>query len=459
MQATHLLALGAAALLSAPLSAGDLFVGPSAAFQEIQPAIDAASAGDVIHVAPGAYDVFTLTKPLAIVGAGSAQVVVRDDDGALGVSVAGIPAGGEATLSGFELGATVIPSVSKFHPPRLSVHDCAGRVAIHDVIADTGAAASYSPRILDVVDSDQVLVTRSRLIGSSVSPGSQIPVRAENADVWISECGLRGGDGVALTTSPNPHDLTVGAPGLWLVGSTAEVSGSVVAGGRAGAQALSFSLFVFPDAGGPGILMFDSSVTLGGGPGNAVLGGDAPPPLPPGSGLVYAPAPAPGGSALHSQNGLFGFPLQSDAVVAADVVLVSGVDENGVASQLTTGDVFFVAEPTRRPTLRASELQHPLGAASSLSLFGEPLATHAVAYAAAGADPLALAGFAGSLMLPPSAVWPVGATALDAGGSATLPVAVPALAALSGVRVWLQSVQLGTTSSAFSIPTLFVIAP
>jgi hypothetical protein len=445
--------------LSPPLLASDLYVGPSAPFSEIQPAIDAAAPGDVIHVAPGVYDVFVLTKPLAIVGAGSGQVLVRDPVGVLGCTVSGIPAGTEAVLSGFELGAPLAAFTLKTNPVRLQVSDCAGRVALHDLLSDSGTGSGYSPRIVGLEDAAQVVVSASRLIGTSVGPGGQIPLLAVGSHVWVVDSELRGGDGELLSFSPNPNGIPVGAPGIWVRSSTAEVSRSVIVGGRGGARFTIFPTIYQPEQGGPGVLTFASSTTITGGPGNRIEGGPAAPPAPPES-PYWVFGPPPGGPALQIDDTDFGWLTESEVNLASDVLLLGGLDGAGAPEPVVLGDTLIVVnDPFERPTLHTTEKQHALGAASTLHLSGPPSSMQIAAFALASLDATDLPGFAGQLMLPPAAVWPVGVATLDAAGLGSLGVAVPAATALSGVRVWLQGLSLSGTGDAFTAPTLFVIAP
>src|SRR5262245_7990594 len=94
-------------LALAPLSsAGILTVGPAgsgAQFTQIQAAINAALADDVILVQPGTYQRITVTKPLRILGTAPGVII----DGGVGTAVIGrgIAAGTEFVLSGVDVRA------------------------------------------------------------------------------------------------------------------------------------------------------------------------------------------------------------------------------------------------------------------------------------------------------------------------------------------------------------------
>ena len=91
-------------------------VGPGGQFSDIQPAIDAASPGDIIRVRPGLYGGFNTSKGVALLGDPGARI------SSLALpSVNALPAGSQFVVAGFifeSRGGLVLPSVSR----------CAGRV-------------------------------------------------------------------------------------------------------------------------------------------------------------------------------------------------------------------------------------------------------------------------------------------------------------------------------------------
>lgn len=122
----------------APQTIADTFViddngGPGVDFTAIQPAIDAASPGDVLLVRPGSYGWITLTKGLSILGEPNVFFgggVVHD-----------IPANEIAVLSDLR------PSGS---PPLLRVQTCLGTVIVQRVSAHFTVISSSDVRMLDV---------------------------------------------------------------------------------------------------------------------------------------------------------------------------------------------------------------------------------------------------------------------------------------------------------------------
>jgi hypothetical protein len=450
-------AVAAFALTAVQARAADLHVGAGRAFAEIQAAIDAAAPGDTIFVAPGTYDVFTLQKPLSILGAGSGSVLVRDPDGALGCVVSNLPIGTQTVLAGFELGGPAEPSLSFANPDRLRIWNCFGRVTLHDLRAAMTQPQSYSPRILSVEDCLQVIVSRSQLLGTSVGPGGQIPLHAIDSDIWVVDCELRAGDNPLGTLESNPFGFTLfggnhGSPGLRLYNSSARVARSAIVGGRGGVRVMFGSLF-FPEIGGPALVTALSDCTIAGGPENLLRGGDAPPaPMP---GFPYATLTSGGAAYQPDATVSFGTVAPSSVIAAADVVLEGGVNHLGVtASAFGAPAVALTVEPLARPTLRVADAQPPQGTSTALEFAGPANSVqraHA-ALALTNGDPLPF----GSLVLPLSA-WPVATAALNGAGLARVPLAIPASPTLAGTPVWLQSVSLAAGHVALSEPAVLVI--
>lgn len=182
--------LGSKALLSVllttlPASAGTWIVdddgGPGVDFTQIQPAVDAAAAGDSIQVLPGTYAGFTLNKPLVLFGGGSGlrtvvdQVVVRD-----------IPLGTIAALADLDL-STTWGQTGWTNKPLLHVDDCAGTVVLD--------ALQIGLHFVRVESSKDVRLSNTQV--DALAPHFYgLPALALNESrVEVVGCSLRGGPG------------------------------------------------------------------------------------------------------------------------------------------------------------------------------------------------------------------------------------------------------------------------
>jgi len=191
-----------------PLSAGDWFVdddgGPGVDFTDIQPAIDAAQAGDVIHVAIGAYSGFTLAKALTIQGDASAPPWTKMTGPVL---VDGIPEGATAWL------------LDLTFDDGLALRNSAGTIVGARLNVDASAGTST----MSVIDCDDARVYRSDVSGihDSVPPTPALLVRTSRLEVVQTQ--IRGHRGPSLT---DPGGLGIlAAPGAELFASLCNVSG------------------------------------------------------------------------------------------------------------------------------------------------------------------------------------------------------------------------------------------
>ena len=225
-----------ASLSLAPLAAaGQVWTvddDPGADFTEIQPAIAAASAGDVILVKEGFYPIFNLGKGLAIVAEADEDVRI---DGSWRIE--SIPAGEFALLRGLRTAA--------IDRQGLIVTECAGSVWVEDCIIHAGhqplITEQHQTDGVDVYLSADVVIARCDITGGHGSNigGHGYPtdggnaVRAISSTVTVLDCTLRGGGGADA-----PHnewwDGGSGGSGVQLVDSFGIVSGGEAYGGGGG---------------------------------------------------------------------------------------------------------------------------------------------------------------------------------------------------------------------------------
>src|SRR5262245_14563964 len=105
--------------------------GASPDFTEIQPAIDAASDGDVVLVRPGLYLPFTLSKGVMVAAAAVAGFEVDAPD-RVSVVITGVAQGLRAGISGMS-----IHRIPWTHVTLLEVSQCEGEIVLADLVLDT----------------------------------------------------------------------------------------------------------------------------------------------------------------------------------------------------------------------------------------------------------------------------------------------------------------------------------
>jgi hypothetical protein len=210
MNTTFLLAPVALLFSASHPSAGDLFVdddgGPGVDYTDIQPAIDAAFAGDVIHVAIGQYSGFTLTKPLTIAGDKS-DVPFSKVSGP--VLVDAIPAGATARLIDlwFDAGVELLDSAGTLLGENVTVNALPGAIGLtvedcDDVRVYRSSISGYSAvtqAAAILVRSSRVELVQTRVTGAkgpSVNvPGGPGIVADLGAELFVTLCEVDGGLG------------------------------------------------------------------------------------------------------------------------------------------------------------------------------------------------------------------------------------------------------------------------
>jgi hypothetical protein len=323
--------LALAALFLAPSAAADVLTVDDdglADHTSVQAAIDASSAGDVILLAPGAYDGFVLDgKPLTIAAAHAGSM----DRPLLRTAcvVRNIPAGRTLLLADLLVGT--LPLVPQPPPAAdgLRIESCAGSVRLQNLglaaFDQPDGATGNSFAALRVLHAPDVTASLCTLVGAAGAPG--VPgtaaadggtgLHVEDASVTAWQCQVSGGLGGGAVLSPDPAGD--GGLGAAVLGGTAIFEGCTVEGGPGGDSSASAS------TGGIGLLIDATSTTWlratapAGGPGGVMFD-----PLDP----VYGPPGA--DTSLAGAVLLLGgivTPLYANPVVAepGDIVMLTGV--------------------------------------------------------------------------------------------------------------------------------------
>ncbi|MCK5945565.1 MAG: hypothetical protein KAI24_26480, partial [Planctomycetes bacterium] len=195
------------ALCLTPLAAQQVFVVDvqgTTAWQQIQPAVQAASAGDVIRILPGVYLPFTCSKALRIEG--SPGTIVAETTTASAMSISGIPAGSTCTIRGIDLRSSTTPCICE---PLMMFDQCAGQVILDRVWPDY--ATSLEPKI-------QANAVASLLVNDSVvGPITAVACNLQLTRTQIRSASKDSGSIVQLTGSQ--FDMTDGTLNIRLSGT------------------------------------------------------------------------------------------------------------------------------------------------------------------------------------------------------------------------------------------------
>jgi hypothetical protein len=421
-------------LLAAPKAfAADLFVGPGQPFTTVQAAVDAASPGDRVFVAPGIYQAFTVDKPIEVRGAGPGQTRITNIIVDTRVQVTDIQAGRVATLAGM--------SISHSNPQVLGDYAMVeilgngGTVVLHNVQVNAMPMSYHrGPGVL-VADSARVLIQGCDLRGASgftqFGGVGDAGLVAQDSKLWISDSRLRA-------TNASYGEFTFaqeGAPGARFTGCEVRLARTEARGGSG-----SYDQFLpGPAPGGPGIELVGSSLVLAGGPGNLLQGA---------AGFWDTVSNSSGGAGLR---------LTADSAVesATDALLVGGLD--GLASTPAPalevdGTSTATALPQRLPTLAPSAQTVALGGSLQLELSGEPGAIAVPTASGLLGATLHLPGIEGPILIDVTAYTALPPVLLDPAGTGTRGLSVPANPILAGSHLWLQSAELAAGTLRISNP-------
>lgn len=378
----------ASLLFLAPSLAAEVHtVGPAGSgsdFEVIQDAIDFAAAGDVVLVAPGDYEGFTLEKPVLVQGAGSGLTTVTAAYGwVTAILVKDIAAGEVAIAAGMSVQMSALPWAGI---GVVESQASEGVVVLHDVRTADGALG-----VIDVLQAQRLVLSRAAFLGSE--SGTDNPVfRAQASRVWLVDSHLSrptitAGSLLASVTTARLVDSEGFLAGCTLLGADIDPEW-ILSGGNA--LKLQGSVAVA-----------DRFTALGGNGATAGAGGF--------------------GAWLTSASSL---------LVGADAFLKGGLDGSGLVEQqplLVDPGSSFVQGSTALPTLSASPGLATAGGTLELTLHGDAGGSgHLFASLAPGSGAV-LPGLVGDVFLDLSAPLRLGAVTLDAAGEAHLAFQVPAL--------------------------------
>ncbi len=400
--------------LASSAHAALLVVGPGG-FPDIQDAIDAAQAGDTILVQPGAYSKFVLSKPLRVLGVGSAQVTAD------GCEITGIAAGDEALVSGMSMGLFT----------KVEVIGNPGTVALHDVIVSGPPPFSADATAMDFLNNGRVFLL------SSESPGMgkgilQPVLRVETTTLHVANGIYKGYGPIAALMLYGS-----GAPVMTAMQSAVTLARTSLVGGNG-----SYCTFCGPVGanGGHALVATQSSVEIVGGPGTELRGGDADGP----PGFV-------GGIGLWLQQG-------SDALVQADAPIAGGLDSAGTQAPATLIDPSstLTVETAALSTAYITPSQGAVGGTAAFVIEGSPGTPVLAAASLAFGPSLTFPGVFGTLFLDLGSLAVLGSFTLGPSGQASVPLAIPASPGLLGSIPAFQALQAGALP-AFTNPAVLAI--
>ena len=418
--------------------------GSGAMFASIQAGINAAPPGGVVLVAAGSYaDTATLTidKALTVLGAGSSSTTYTahgpglPSGMVLPLRITGLSAGEQVCVSGMRLIATNVVSVLTHARLAFEVIDCAGPVALADLVVTGMFGFAGGIFEASAVVRDAAMVTLDRCTIDATTQYGLVPaaLRVERSLVHVNACSFLG--------SPAPNSTTGfdGAPGIVAIDATVRVARSDIRGG-AGVQF--FLMFPNPPgtAGGAAIRASGSNVLVRGGPGNELRGG-----LGGGGG-------GPGGAAVF---------VDANSLVATtlDVVAVAGLDGSQQPSTPAfDGQGAHVPLALPLATIAVAAPLVAPGGVAAFALDGEPLAACLPLLALGASTGFSLPGVLGLFTVDPAGIVTLPVAVLDAAGAGGALLPVPPSPSLAGTVVHAQSLSFAPSGwISVSGPTMFAV--
>jgi hypothetical protein len=418
--------------------------GSGAMFASIQAGINAAQPGGVVLVAAGSYGApatLTIDKPVTLLGAGSSSTTYSAQGPGvpsgmvLPLRITGLAAGEHVSVSGMRLVASNVASIVSHARLAFEVIDCAGPVALSDLVV--GGMFGYAGGLFEAsaVVRDAAMVTLDRCRIDATTHFGLVPtaLRVERSLVHVNACSFLGSQAPNVTTGFD------GAPGIVAIDATVRVARSDIRGG-AGVQ------FGFPapnppgTAGGAAIHASGSDVLVRGGPGNELRGG-----LGGGGG-------GRGGAAVF---------VYANSLVATtpDVVAVAGLDGSQQPSTpAIDGPGLHVPLAFPLATIAVAAPLVAPGGVADFALAGEPLAACLPLLALGASTGFSLPGVLGLFAVDPAGIVTLPVAMLDAVGAGGALLPVPPSPSLAGIVVHAQSLSLAPSGwISVSGPTLFAV--
>lgn len=419
--------------------------GSGGMFASIQEGIDAAPPGGVVLVAAGSYAApatLTIDKPLTLLGAGSSSTTYTAQGPGLPsgmvlpLRITGLSAGEQVCVSGIRLVAWNVASIVTHARLAFEVIDCAGPVALSDLVVAPSFGYAGGSFEASAVVRDAAMVTLDRCTIDATTQLGLVPaaLRVERSLVHVNACSFLGSQ--ARNVATNVLD---GGPGIVAIDATVRVARSDIRGG-AGVQFLPLSPNPPGTAGGAAIEASGSDVLVRGGPGNQLRGG-------PGGG-----GGGPGGAAVFVDAG-------SLVATTPDVVAVAGLDGSQQPSTPAIDGPGLHA-PLAFP-LATIAVAAPLvapGSVAGFALAGEPLAACLPLLALGASTGFSLPGVLGLFTVDPAGIAMLPVAVLDAVGAGGALLPVPPSPSLAGIVVHAQSLSFAPSGwISVSGPTVFAV--
>ena len=222
--------------------------GPGVFSTTIQPAIDAAAAGDTVLVKAGDYPEFTIVqKGLSVLVEHGETAVIRYN-ASPGVEIRHTPSTQPTLVRGFEIKRSLSPLGDPVFPA-LIVGECAGSVVIEDCDVYGGSITQHGVDAgqpgARIAGSSCVSLLRCTLFGGRGWDdfGFFLPPATDGGDALVTldsqislwDCELRGGDGGYVDTFlPSTNAGANGGNGATVHGGTLFLSASTLTGGDGG---------------------------------------------------------------------------------------------------------------------------------------------------------------------------------------------------------------------------------